>query len=50
MTAALQIADDVNVPWVHRTSWHGSTARYTSAAESLWAAPFLVSVLDSTVY
>jgi len=50
MTAALKVADDVNVGWVHRTSWHGSTGRYTSAAECPWAAQFLVSVLDSTVY
>ena len=50
MTAALKVADDVNVSWVHRTSCHGSTGRYTSVAEGTCAARFLVSVLDSTVY
>jgi Ni,Fe-hydrogenase I small subunit len=50
MTAALKVADDVNVSWVHRTSCHGSTGRYTSAAEGACAPRFLVSVLDSTVY
>jgi hypothetical protein len=50
MTAALKVADDVNVGWVHRTSWHGSTGRYTNAAERGCAARFFVFVPDSTGY
>lgn len=49
MTATLEVADDVNVGWVHRASWHGSTGRYTNAVERGCAARFLVFVLDSTV-
>jgi hypothetical protein len=50
MTTTLKVADDVNVSWVHRTSCHGSTGRYTSAAEGACALQSLVFVLDSTVY